>query len=375
MFSVFLMLTAAANPLCGTETAQPCITAPEDLRMNDIVAVGTHNSYKERIARDVMAEMLRLRGEEVLALDYAHRPITEQLNAGVRQLEIDVYHDPEGGRFARPLGVNGKGNQTDAGFIRDMRQSGFKVMHIPDIDFRSSCLRLVQCLTEIKTWSDANPGHVPLLILINSKQGEAALPGGTAPLPFTADAFDALDAEIRAILSDKLITPDRVQGNAPTLREAVRTQGWPALADMRGRIFFALDERPEVVATYRGSRKSLEGRVMFVNSDEASPASAYITLNDPVKQQERIKAAVRAGIIVRTRADDNTWAARRNDKTQSEAAFTSGAHYISTDYIWPDPMLGNGYQVRLPGGNAAICNAVRLNGQCDGQPVERRDQK
>ena len=38
-------------------------------------------------------------------LDYTHRSLREQLSRlGIRQLELDCYADPDGGRFARPLG-------------------------------------------------------------------------------------------------------------------------------------------------------------------------------------------------------------------------------------------------------------------------------
>ncbi|MGH1559484.1 Ca2+-dependent phosphoinositide-specific phospholipase C [Caulobacter segnis] len=74
-----------------------------------------------------------------------------------------------------------------------------------------------------------------------------------------------------------------------------------------------MDESPEKVAVYRGKRAALEGRAMFVNinTDEASPAAAYLTLkNDPIAQKDRIAAAVKAGFMVRTRADADTWAAQ-----------------------------------------------------------------
>src|SRR6185437_13562249 len=112
---------------------------------------------------------------------------------------------------------------------------------------------------------------------------------------------------------------------------------WPTLKQARGKIMLAMDEGPDVVAVYRGNRRSLEGRMMFVNIDEASPAAGYITLNEPIKQQARIQAAVKSGIVMRTRADADTWEARRNDTAPREAAFTSGANYISTDYRHPDP--------------------------------------
>jgi hypothetical protein len=113
-----------------------------------------------------------------------------------------------------------------------------------------------------------------------------------------------------------------------------------------------------VVAVYRGARKSLEGRAMFINApDENSPAAGYITLNEPIKEQARIQAAVKAGLIVRTRADADTYEARRNDRAPQAAAFASGAQYVSTDYMHPDKRFGD-YETHLPGGGLARLNPV-----------------
>ncbi|PTS88958.1 MULTISPECIES: phosphatidylinositol-specific phospholipase C1-like protein [unclassified Caulobacter] len=342
-----------------------------DLRMNDLTAVGTHNSYKQAIPPEELAVMVAARGPAVLGLDYGHRPLTEQLDAGARQLELDVVSDPEGGLYARPMTALGKGAHLTPEQAGVMARPGFKTLHIPDVDFRSSCLTFVACLGEVKAWSKAHPDHVPLLILLNAKEGPASLPGGVTPPAFDAAAFDRLDAEVRSVFGeDQLITPDQVRGRYATLREAVLTRGWPALAASRGKVFFALDESPEKVALYRGARRSLEGRVMFVNTDEASPAAAYLTLNDPVGQKDRIAAAVKAGFIVRTRADADTQAARSNDPGQRDAALSSGAQYVSTDYLWADPRFAGGYVVRLPEGHVAVCNAVRAAGRCAGKALE-----
>ena len=96
---------------------------------------------------------------------------------------------------------------------------------------------------------------------------------------------------------------------------------------------------------------------MFVNVDEASPAAGYITLNEPKTQAARIAAAVKAGLIVRTRADADTVEARANDRTTQIAAFNSGAHYVSTDYMTPDRRLST-YEAHLPGGGVARLNPV-----------------
>lgn len=338
-------------------------------RMNDLTAVGTHNSYKLAIPAEELAVMVAARGQPVLGLDYAHRPLAEQLDAGARQLELDVVADPQGGLYARPLTALGAGVTLTPDQAAALSRPGFKTLHMPDVDFRTSCLTFVACLNEVKAWSKAHPDHVPILILINAKEGQASLPGGVTPLAFDEKAFDALDAEIRAVFEEgELVTPDHVRGKRATLRKAVLADGWPKLSASRGKVFFALDESVAKVALYRGARRSLEGRAMFVNTDEASPAAAYLTLNDPVAQKDRIAAAVKAGFMVRTRADADTWAARANDVAQRDAALSSGAQYVSTDYMWADPRFPGGYTVRLPGGEVAVCNSVRAV-TCEG-PLE-----
>jgi hypothetical protein len=140
------------------------------------------------------------------------------------------------------------------------------------------------------------------------------------------------------------------------------------LGEARGRVYFALDEAPDKVALYRGDRRSLEGRKMFVNADEASPAAAYITLNEPVQDAQRILAAVRAGFIVRTRADADTLEAREGKTERRDQALLGGAQYVSTDYMRPDPRFP-GYSVRLPNNATTICNPVRAYKRCSDDSV------
>jgi len=138
----------------------------------------------------------------------------------------------------------------------------------------------------------------------------------------------------------------------------VAAGAWPKLKAARGKIMLAMDESPEVVAVYRGQRKNLEGRMMFVNIDAASPVAAYETLNEPQELAAKIAAAVKAGVIVRTRADADTWEARKNDTSRQVAAFASGAQYVSTDYMEPDTRFGP-YVAKLPGGGKARLDPVQ----------------
>lgn len=357
------MVSAAPCDPAALEGACP---AP-GLRLNALQAVGTHNSYKRAIPAAELAVIRQHSPQDAIELDYSHRPLAEQLDMGMRALELDVVYDPQGGRYAHPMlpqlvARSGAGELYDAAA---MAAPGFKVLHVPDVDVRSHCATLFLCLRQIRAWSDAHPGHVPVLITMNAKQGEADVPGGVAPLAFDAKAFDALDGEIRAGLgTDKLITPDQVRGSHKTLREAVLAGGWPVLAEARGKFFFALDEGPDVVSIYMRGHASLEGLAMFVNSvSEDAPHAAYFTLNDPVGEAKRIQAAVKAGFVVRTRADAGTHEARSNDTARRDAAFASGAQYVSTDY--PEPRTDFGpYSVVLPGQAPARCNPVSSRQTC-----------
>jgi hypothetical protein len=340
-----------------------------NLHVNDILTVGTHNSYHMRTPDKVMALIKAAAPKAWQGLDYNHGPLLGQLNDGDRALELDLVYDPEGGRFAHPAGARLTGLTLDPAWVTTMSRPGFKVLHIQDIDYTSNCLTFVQCLTIIRDWSRAHPRHTPILITMNTNDARSLAPGGADELPFDEKAYDALDAEIRSVFRpSELITPDDVRGRYPTLREAVLRHGWPTLGASRGKFLFALDEEPPHIAAYRGKRASLEGRVLFVNTDETSPAAGYITLNEHA-DIPRIIADVKAGFVVRTRADADTVEARANDTARRDAALASGAQYVSTDYRQPDARLSD-YQVRLPGGAITVCNPVRAAAKCAGIPIE-----
>lgn len=358
-----LFAAAAVSAACDLESpsGQPgCTRAAVDaLPMNAIQVIGTHNSYKMAIAPNEMAMIRAANPKEAAGLDYAHPPLTQQLDAGARQLEIDLVYDPTTGAYAAPLGFKMAGKAAVPYDFTPLTQPGLKVLHEPSVDYRSVCPLFAGCLKEIRAWSQAHPDHVPLLVIMNLKEGGLSLPGATKAPLFDAKAMDLIDAEIRAALPDgMLITPDKVQGKRATLREAVAAGGWPTLKAARGKVMFALDCPPDQVARYRESRKVLEGRVAFVNAEETSPAAGYITLNEPQEQSNRIAAAIKAGLIVRTRADADTREARANDTTRQAAAFASGAQYVSTDYMTPDTRFGP-YVARLPGAGRARLSPVQ----------------
>lgn len=346
--------------------AAPAPQAP--LRMNDVQVVGSHNSYKKRIAPAVFAALEQRDPKLAAALDYDHLTLAQQLDRGVRQLEIDIFADPEGGRFAHPMGeklARAAGQQT--GFDEAaMMKPGFKVFHIPEVDYRS-CGTFKQCIGQIDAWSRAHPRHLPIMVTINAADRPINKPGVTDPLPLTAPLLDALDGEIRDVLTpNRIITPDDVRGNAPTLREAVTTKGWPTLESARGKIYFVLDTPSDVSDRYRAGHPSLKGRPIFGWYDTDQPEASVEIVGDPRTDGAKIKEWVKQGFIVRTRTDADTVEARANDHTRQQAAIDSGAQAVSTDYYPGAPTRGwsKGFTVTLPGGVMERCNPVRQPADC-----------
>jgi hypothetical protein len=339
----------------GVVSADKCTA-----RVSDLQVIGSHNSYKLAIPAAELALIEAQAPEWALALDYGHLRLTEQLDLGMRQLELDVYYDPEGGLYKDPLGPKLVGAAYDAS---GLDQPGFKTLHVQDVDARSTCYLFTECLSEIQAWSEARPDHVPMLILINAKQAPINLPGAVVPLTFDAAAFDALDAEIRSVFdTDHLLTPDDVRGDAASLRDAVLGQGWPSLDEARGKVFFALDEPPAVVDVYRRGARSLNGHAMFINSTAPdAPDAAYFTINDPVEAGAIISARVSQGFVVRTRADANTIEARSGDRSRLDSALASGAQYISTDYYQPRTAWSD-YVAKLPNGETVRANPLSTCG-------------
>jgi calcium-dependent phosphoinositide phospholipase C len=101
-----------------------------------------------------------------------------------------------------------------------------------------------------------------------------------------------------------------------------------------------------------------------VDVPETDPDAAVMVVNDPLSDAARIRDLVSAGFIVRTRADADTVQARSGDTSMRDAAFASGAQFVSTDYVFPDDPFGTGYIVDLPGDGAARCNPVNAPRRC-----------
>jgi hypothetical protein len=326
-------------------------TAPE-IRLNQMQVMGSHNSYHVEPPADVLQGLIDA-VPSALELAYTHEPLGEQFTThGIRQIELDVFADPDGTLW-RPLGT-----------------PGFKVLHIEQVDEGANCETFVGCLEEVEAWSDDNPAHMPIAVLVEIKD-TVEFAGGSDPVPVDAAGLDQLDDEIRSVFEpDQLITPDDVRGDRATLEEAVLDGGWPVIDDVRGRVMFLLDNKRD---EYVAGHPSLEGRVAFAPSAPGQPDAAFIKRNDPLGENlAEIQQLVRDGYVVRTRADSPVLTAISGDESQREAALASGAQWVSADYLLPgmSERWGTDFVAQMPGGTPARCNPLNAPPGCESTDIE-----
>jgi hypothetical protein len=296
------------------------------LRLQHVQVRGTHNSYH-----------VDSYGGRFAPWAYTHRPIYEQLDRlGIRQLELDVNYDLD---------------------------SGLEVFHVAGVDEGTRCRRFADCLAEVRRFSDAYPGHLPIYIQIEPK----ADPPADQIEPF----FAQLESAIRAAFpAARIITPDEVRGDFPTLRDALGARGWPTLGALRGRVLLALDTSGSLRTAYTHGGKDLIGRLLFVDSAPSDPFAAVAVLNSPPPSgaMDAFARALSANLLIRTRADSDTDEAQANDRRRGQQALDSGAHFISTDFPEPAPPLT--YSFEVPLGTPARCNPITAPMRCTAQAIE-----
>lgn len=338
MHKTYLLLTVAAACACGqpVQPSPPLRTYGLDdvLRLNHLQARGTHNSY-------------HLEPERVV--DDSHRfsqpPLLTQLrDEGVRQLEFDLH-------------------------LRRGRDGSehLEVFHIPGtIDDKTTCLRFSDCLETIRRWSDATPWHTPVLVWLEPKNELAVLETTLASLE---GRHDTIEAEIaRVFPRDRLLTPDDVRRNHSTLREAITTEGWPTLGELRQKVIFALLDHEENRDAYLAAQPNLAGRLLFpLTRDTSAPYAALVKLDSARGHADELERAIAEGFLVTVTADRADLDDAAN-AAEAMASTDSGAHYISTDF--PRPVPDRAYWFALRGAFPIRCNPITAPPECTPDQLE-----
>ena len=121
------------------------------LKFNELRYTATHNSYQtesldefKKVFRNLSDLSFGLISEKTA--DFVSPTLTQQLERGIYSFEIDVEVFDEDGDVS------------------------FTCMHIPQIQMTTSCYDFELALKEIAMWSDNNPGHLPVTIIIEPKE-------------------------------------------------------------------------------------------------------------------------------------------------------------------------------------------------------------
>ena len=233
---------------------------------------------------------------------YYHETLTDQLNIGIRGLEIDV----------------------------NARKSGddivFNTFHTL-LDSRTCALSFDLALEELKLWSDANPEHIPITVLIEVK--ELAI---TPLLGNSLEVINALDDTIGEILGDKVLTPSEIMGTHSTFGAMRGVNDWIRLDEAKGQIMVVL-HKSDMTYAYVNQDTSMDTFNMvpsfyYDDLEEYSDFASVLLMNDP--DDDRIPTAIAANCIVRSRAD--TYPLPSEDYMKVDGLVAQGVNMITTDY-------------------------------------------
>ena len=260
----------------------------DDLSFESVQMLGTHNSY-------------HLRPQEITIPDwsYDHSTFTTQLQMGIRQIEIDLHLNAEG---------------------------HFDIYHIPRVDQHSSCPTLIECTEELMAWSNLNPRHLPLVILIELKDEFDQI---------KITDYDHLDQRLLDLWGrERIFTPGDLKGDFESVRRSLELQGWPTLGRLRGHVMFVLLDNSEHRDAYLADDPLLERRVIFARGGEGESFGAILEIGDPRGDQELIQRARMGHYLIRASADQANQMTEEREE-QRRAALISGAHWLNTDFSNP----------------------------------------
>jgi hypothetical protein len=287
------------------------------LHFNHIRMLATHNSYK-KTGSDLGKLLVGLGDsfEMADALRYGYNDLATQLDSGIRSMEWDIR----------------------------LRRGRFELTHVPLVDSRSVAPVMENALEEISLWSENNPAHLPLVILIEIKTDWMVLD------PFLEDITDddlqGLDDMVGDVLGDALVRPSDLMAEGLSLMETVTSQGWPMVRDMLGKVAVVLHPS-QFTEPYVNLDLTLQSQAMFpaVYDDATDRAhAAFVIHNDPVV--ESIRALVDRGFVVRTRVDADLV---YTDESFDDA-IRSGAQILSSDFTIGRSDLDRDLMIAFEGG-------------------------
>lgn len=279
------------------------------VKFNEVRFIGTHNSYQLQPtdAYKKMYEALDVASFGIASSklnEFCSDFLTEQFELGIRSIELDIETVVKDGK------------------------TGFVVSHEPLVDITSNCYDFSEALREIKLWSDNNPSHLPITVIIEPKKGVPTV-GGMKN--FSLSYANELDKMLRDILGESLLTPAEMMGEYSDFKQMRENDGWPTLEKTLGKVLVLLHETT-VTDKYIKQDTSIKSQAMFPMlrySDISKSYASFIIENNPQTAEKHRQEVIEENkLIVRTRADSYT---SYSDKKYASAV-SCGAQIVSTDY-------------------------------------------
>lgn len=272
----------------------------ESIKLNDIQMLASHNSYKgmsTALGRFFVG--LGDSFDEARALRYAYKNITDQLNLGVRSMEFDVRK----------------------------RKSSFVLTHVPLVDNSSVAPDFAMALEEIALYSEYNPNHLPIIILMEIKEDWMVLDHALQVID--SDVLIELNELIENKLGDYLFSPSDMIEEGLSLKETIQTTGWPSVKSLLGKVIFVLHPHNQNEA-YEALDPTLKTQPMFIGSyaDDLDHDYASFVIHNDVDVSS-IQDLVNQNFIVRTRIDESLIF----DQDRLMDAISSGAQILSSDFL------------------------------------------
>lgn len=279
------------------------------VKFNEVRFIGTHNSYQLNPtseytelseALDILTFGIATASRTEFYSDY----LTQQLELGIRSVELDI----------ETVVKNG--------------ETKFVVSHEPNVDITSNCYDFAEALREIKMWSDHNPNHLPVTVIIEPKKNILPVDGMKN---FTLDKAKIFDELIREVLGETLLTPADMLRDYDSFAQMRENNDWLSLEATLGKVLVLLHDTT-VTKDYINTDKTIKTQAMFPMlrfSDIDKPYASFIIENKPDKAMKHNDETVKNyKLIVRTRADSFT---SYSDK-KYENSINCGSQIISTDY-------------------------------------------
>ena len=261
-------------------------TLDSGIHFDKLSFLGTHNSYETRSVPnyirfcDAMSNIvpsLLPAGTGTLDQD----TLTDQFNLGIRSIELDV-----------------EASKSEDG-------TEFRCMHNPPFTMTTSCYDFTLALKEIVLWSDNNPGHLPITILLEPKK--LSLPLGDLRDFGIKEAVE-MDKCLRENLGDKLFTPADMLRDYTSFAEMRNADDWCEVKSLLGKVIVLLHQKNDITPKYIKLDSTLRTQAMFPtlrSSDDKNDCASFILINDPKYAIQFKEKAKKSNLIVRIRLDSH----------------------------------------------------------------------